>query len=243
MGNIIRIAIFFSKTQLRYVETDLEESFKVKVSNFNEVSGLKFENIKFVKGSPVGTNGAITRYPTLDENGKLKNENTFTIICRTLKNKEKGFCISGGSGTIKVVTEQEAVVLAKKFGVSNGKLVSNSFISAINGEYVTAISNTVVEETKKIVKEVQNQMAKPIIEKKEQEPLRQYLLKTAPKNLKSYLLNRSNLELITEWKANIETKGNRQDALDFLKTLNEKLLSEDVVAQIITFGNNRVIRD
>ena len=119
-----RFALEVKSNVVRWIETEDFKSFKIQETS-NIRHDLKFENIKFQRSDIIGTNGAISRY-----NGKA-----VIILCRTINNGKKGFAICSPQGQVKFVTEKEAVSIANKLGIANGKVVSNSFISAIRGDY------------------------------------------------------------------------------------------------------------
>lgn len=86
----------------------------------------------------IGTNGAIERYPIIDNNsGRLVQNNAVIVIGVSKGNK---FVCSDYNGTIVQFTEKEVIDFASRPGnnIANGKIVTKDnkrFISAISGTY------------------------------------------------------------------------------------------------------------
>lgn len=122
---------------------DKSNRYKV-VSLQSVIQALKsnrfpIENLMLDRGELKGSNGSLARYPIVDVNGSLRDNNS-VIILNELTEREKtiGYTISDYKGTILKVKSQDLIKYIKTKGVANGKLVyrdGNEFISSITGEY------------------------------------------------------------------------------------------------------------
>lgn len=99
-------------------------------------SGISIQNIEYVDDKLKGTNGDISRYPQLNENGTLKANNPIIVLFQVEDSNK--YVVCNYAGIIALVNEDVVVNYAKKNGIANGKLVTkgeDSYISAIFGSY------------------------------------------------------------------------------------------------------------
>ena len=174
---------------IKWIETEDFKSFKIQETN-NVRHDVKFENIKFQRSEIIGTNGAVSRY-----DGKA-----LIILCRTIKGKEKGFAICSPEGKVKFVTEKEAVAIAKKIGIANGKVVSNSFISAIRGDY-TLIENVNFNDSN--VENNKTELSK--------EQAIKYLVSLKPLNFRHLIEQNKIIEALDNWLDNVKENKSEFD--------------------------------
>ncbi len=100
---------------------------------------ITIENLTIDNGELRGSNGSLDRYPIINQDGSLR-ENNSVIILNELTDGDKtiGHTVSDYKGTILKVKNQDLIKYIKTKGVANGKLVSREgteFISSIIGEY------------------------------------------------------------------------------------------------------------
>lgn len=84
-----------------------------------------------------GSNGSLSRYPHIGVDAKpIYNGNVLTIIGEL---GDVGYIVTGFDGSIKRVIKTQVIAYCKKFGVSNGKVITRngeSYISPIKGNYI-----------------------------------------------------------------------------------------------------------
>lgn len=84
-----------------------------------------------------GSNGSLSRYPHIGVDAKpIYNGNVLTIIGEL---GDVGYIVTGFDGSIKRVIKNQVIAYCKKFGVSNGKVITRngeSYISPIKGNYI-----------------------------------------------------------------------------------------------------------
>lgn len=96
--------------------------------------GAKVINLKVEKNEVKGTNGALDRYTSIDMSGKPVGGTPLVVLFRV----KGGFMCANYAGASVIVKDTDAVSMAKKSGIANGKVVNRGgkdVISSIFGEY------------------------------------------------------------------------------------------------------------
>ena len=98
-------------------------------------TGLKVLNAELTaKGEVHGSNGSLDRYTSIDINGKPLDKTPLVVLFRL----KDGFMCANYSGASSQITSKEALDIANKNGIANGKITTRGdkkVISSINGEY------------------------------------------------------------------------------------------------------------
>ena len=122
--------------------------------NPNGIDGLTVEN-----GKLVGSNGQLSRYPSYI-NGKLDGQPRVVILGTV---GDIGYEVFAPSGKVMTLRSSDALTLAKKFDIANGKVSSNNgteFISSISGQYLVSPKTARLNASKPATK-TQPQEIKP----------------------------------------------------------------------------------
>lgn len=136
----------------RILDTDSKNTMNVPVDNFIKViqsNQAVVDNVKVEANRVIGTNGSIERYPKCTVNNRLIDSKASPIIIIN-KVGDFGYTVSDYKGTIKVISEADAIAYAEKAGIANGKIVpseTGTFISAISGTY-PVIPDTISDKLK-----------------------------------------------------------------------------------------------
>lgn len=111
-------------------DVSYNDVFNVIKSNRANIKNLKIDN-----GELKGVNGRLDRYGVLGKTQAI-------VVLKELVDKHgknQGYLCSDSLGQTRMLTEQQVVMFADKFGIANGKLVSedngNKHVSCIEGTY------------------------------------------------------------------------------------------------------------
>ena len=124
----------------RLLNTDTCETLETSIASVKSViAGKKAEvyNAKISGGELRGENGALSRYCKIGTDGKPLEPNKLPIVIINEMNLTH-YNVSDFQGNVRMLTLAETLMLAKKFGIANGKVVSRDnreYISAISGYY------------------------------------------------------------------------------------------------------------
>ena len=117
----------------RFLDSDSGQIMDVNKSNAIQVlssNRAQIENLEIVDGQLKGSNGALTRFPTLINN-QLQGKSPLIVISELSNNRYK---VCNYTGEIVDMTEENVVRYSASEGIANGKVVGNH-ISSICGEY------------------------------------------------------------------------------------------------------------
>ena len=95
-------------------------------------------NAELKDGKVVTTNGALSRYTTINMNNEVVGEASCVILCR-IKPKND-FVVVNFDGNAARLTNEQAIEISSKVGIANGKIVERDgkkIVSSIVGEYPT----------------------------------------------------------------------------------------------------------
>lgn len=122
----------------RLLDTDTGQVKDVSYQSLYNVlknNVVEVENVKLERGSIVGSNGSLQRYPVL-VNGQLYGKSPIVILFELPNNCYR---VTNYTGEIVDMHEQEMIKYAETEGIANGKVVTNEdgtkFISSIAGTY------------------------------------------------------------------------------------------------------------
>lgn len=256
-----------SITELCVISTDLNKEFKLLKLNPSDFKKIKCENAKFNRTMLEGTNGNILRYPCFFKGGE-ENRTAITILCRTNHNGEKGFCVSNFKGDILFENEKNIVKIARENGITNGKVVNNSYISSIKGDYELVEKIDYIEddikptkllqkekwnlsdESKKIEDHINaiNSGNKALIGKLSKKQELDFILSLAPSNTKQLVNSNNFIDLISEWTSALlsfpkileYSEGGIEFAKQFLhKVYEESMNIPNYLEQVFNKVNNK----
>lgn len=132
-------------------------------------NGMTIEGVELVHGVVKGINGSLDRFDTRKDGV----HRPFVILQEyvTKAGERKGYLFSNFDGLIKATLVGQALVIASKFGIQNGKYVPSSngvsaYISPINGKYKVAV----ISDPKVVKHPVEKPNLKPIPKKDNNDP-------------------------------------------------------------------------
>lgn len=140
MAIIILARILDPKNLIGFRILDTQSNVATGVSYASMVDVLKkgktkVLNVELKEGKVVGTNGSLDRYTAIDMNNKVLNGKTPVVIV-----KQVGcyYTVTDYVGELQELSNGPTVVLARKNGIANGKVITHGrtqYISAIKGTY------------------------------------------------------------------------------------------------------------
>jgi hypothetical protein len=93
------------------------------------------ENAQLVNGVVTGTNGTLSRYASINTQGRLVGASPLVVINQI---ENLGYTVSDFKGCVTKMSNDKVVEYAKGNGIANGKVVVKDnieYISSINGAY------------------------------------------------------------------------------------------------------------
>ena len=119
-----------------------DDTRKIKDVKYNEVKAVlesgahKIENLKYENGEVVGSNGALSRFPSI-VNGRLSGVSPLIVLEEMPNNVYR---VTNYAGEIVEIPEDTAIKYSNTYAIANGKIVTDSatgktYLSSINGTY------------------------------------------------------------------------------------------------------------
>lgn len=145
-NKIIRAGFRFFDTEAKKTyDLDSKTSYLAILAELNkgtDVRGVEPSNNKLIANT-----GSFDRYPQILLNNTLLTKSSLTII-KEYPNKEYDVC--NYLGTVAHMTAASLIEYSKSEGLSNGKVVDNSYISSIKGEFIQDQSFKDINSGKKV---------------------------------------------------------------------------------------------
>jgi hypothetical protein len=92
------------------------------------------KNAKLIDGNITGTNGQLSRYPKVNQYGKVVGNSSLVVLNKI---DNVGYTVCDFKGQVKKMKNSDVVEYAKTSGIANGKVVIQD-----NVEYISSISDT-----------------------------------------------------------------------------------------------------
>lgn len=92
------------------------------------------QNAKLVNGEIVGTNGQLSRYAKVNQNGLVVGQSPLVVLNKI---DDVGYTVADFKGTVKKMKNSDVVEYAKNQGIANGKVIIQD-----NVEYISSISDS-----------------------------------------------------------------------------------------------------
>lgn len=103
-------------------------------------NGVQIKNLGIKDGKLDWASGNSGRYPQIEDLKVKDNANVLTVLS-VLNGEDRKYNVVDGSGRLAAITEPQVIMVAKKFGLSNCKLVTKE-----NREFIQSISGSIEEE-------------------------------------------------------------------------------------------------